>query len=243
MEDTFGWEVWDAQYSFSNFFPYLECLAHNIVNDFKPLRVLDLGCAKGFLVYALRKLGVEAFGLDISPYALSCCPQQIRPYVSVADLSRDPFPFEKDYFDFVSCLQTIDYLQTPEHLINEVGRTCRPGGYVFVKCTNPNNTKLSENLRVSRQSKTSWINKFAPAGFEYVKGPSKRYLVHDLNCETNMPHRRKSWRLRFGSLLASTLFRPLVETYLEKLYFIMVFVKSRQFSIVDANSQLLSMRV
>jgi len=33
--------------------------------------ILDFGCAKGFLVHALRQLNVEAYGYDISEYAVS----------------------------------------------------------------------------------------------------------------------------------------------------------------------------
>ncbi len=43
----------------------------------KPARVLDVGCAKGYLVNDLRQLGVIAEGIDVSAYAISkandCC--------------------------------------------------------------------------------------------------------------------------------------------------------------------------
>lgn len=44
-------------------------------------RILDYGCAKGYLVKALRQLGHEAFGTDISTYALSCADDDVKPYV------------------------------------------------------------------------------------------------------------------------------------------------------------------
>lgn len=37
--------------------------------------VLDVGCAKGFIVKALRILGIDADGCDISEYALSFAPK------------------------------------------------------------------------------------------------------------------------------------------------------------------------
>ena len=53
-------------------------VARDIVSrfDLKPgMRVLDVGCAKGFLVKDLMIVcpGLEAFGLDISTYALTHC--------------------------------------------------------------------------------------------------------------------------------------------------------------------------
>ena len=42
---------------------------------------LDAGCAKGFLVRALRAAGKEARGFDISQYALDAAEPGIRPYL------------------------------------------------------------------------------------------------------------------------------------------------------------------
>lgn len=53
--------------------------------------VLDFGCAKGFLVRALRMLGREAWGVDISLYALGCATAEVRPYVTLAGEGDEPF--------------------------------------------------------------------------------------------------------------------------------------------------------
>ena len=39
--------------------------------DLKENKVLDYGCAKGYLVKALRHYGITAFGYDASKYAIS----------------------------------------------------------------------------------------------------------------------------------------------------------------------------
>ena len=44
-------------------------VADNIVSRIAPHTVLDVGCAKGFLVEQLREKGVEAWGFDISESA------------------------------------------------------------------------------------------------------------------------------------------------------------------------------
>jgi SAM-dependent methyltransferase len=44
--------------------------------------VLDYGCAKGFVVKALRLLGVKAWGYDVSEYAISCAPEDVAAFVS-----------------------------------------------------------------------------------------------------------------------------------------------------------------
>ena len=51
-------------------------------------RVLDYGCAKGFLVKAFRLLHIDAFGVDISQYAISKAPQDIEQYVAVYETAH-----------------------------------------------------------------------------------------------------------------------------------------------------------
>jgi SAM-dependent methyltransferase len=54
--------------------------------------VLDVGCAKGYLVYILRQHGIEAFGVDWSTYALETAYPDARPYLHLASASGLPFP-------------------------------------------------------------------------------------------------------------------------------------------------------
>src|SRR5919109_521312 len=55
-------------------------IADEIIARLKPRRVLDVGCAKGFLVECLRDRGVEAYGFDVSEYALGEVRPDIRRY-------------------------------------------------------------------------------------------------------------------------------------------------------------------
>jgi SAM-dependent methyltransferase len=57
-------------------------------------RVLDVGCAKGFLVKDLMAVcpGLEAFGLDISDYALMQCEPETIGRLHLGSCERLPFP-------------------------------------------------------------------------------------------------------------------------------------------------------
>src|SRR6266699_3931927 len=58
---------------------YFGQIADLIVSGLAPRTVLDAGCAIGFLVEARRERGVEAWGIDISEYAIEQVPETIRP--------------------------------------------------------------------------------------------------------------------------------------------------------------------
>ena len=50
-------------------------------------RVLDVGCAKGFLVKDLMAVcpGLEVFGIDVSQYALDYCEPEVRSRLFLGD--------------------------------------------------------------------------------------------------------------------------------------------------------------
>src|SRR5437899_2967619 len=76
-------------------------IADQIVRSFKPRRVLDAGCAKGFLVEALWERGVEAYGIDVSEYAIGEVRRDVQPYCRQASLT-DPI---EGRFDLITCIE------------------------------------------------------------------------------------------------------------------------------------------
>jgi len=76
--------------------------------DLKPgMRILDVGCAKGFLVkdFMIVCPGLEAFGLDTSSYALLHCEDEVIGRLHLG--SADSLPFPDNSFDFVVSLNTL----------------------------------------------------------------------------------------------------------------------------------------
>lgn len=76
------------------------------INDaFHPKTFLDVGCAFGDLVAALRNIGVEAYGIDISEYAIGKADEAIKPYIFKGNFVDGlPLNFPKQY----DCISVID---------------------------------------------------------------------------------------------------------------------------------------
>ena len=78
------------------------------LDDSKSL--LDVGCAKGFMLYDLKlKIpGLKIQGIDISKYAIENSKEDVRKYLSVANATNLPFP--DNSFDVVISINTIHNL-------------------------------------------------------------------------------------------------------------------------------------
>jgi ubiquinone/menaquinone biosynthesis C-methylase UbiE len=112
-------------------------VARDIVEHFglEPgMRVLDVGCAKGFLVRDLMEVcsGLEVFGIDVSEYALARCPPEVAGRLCRGNCLRLPFPDAS--FDAVLSINTIHNLERPGvvRALREITRVAR-GGRAFVQ--------------------------------------------------------------------------------------------------------------
>lgn len=75
--------------------------AIELVNRFNFNSVIDYGAAKGFLVHALRQLGKEAYGEDISDYAIKNSLPDIQAYMSKPGNRQVDFMVGKDVLEHV----------------------------------------------------------------------------------------------------------------------------------------------
>lgn len=93
-------------------------MAHHLIQELpitKGQRVLDFGCAKGFLVKAFRILDVEAWGVDVSEYAIAHADAEVREFCFESD--RDPstlFAWEFKQVDWVIAKDVLEHLTEDE---------------------------------------------------------------------------------------------------------------------------------
>ena len=85
---------------------FFQQVADRLVGIANPATVLDVGCAKGLLVQALREKGVVATGLDISPHAVETAHPDVREHLSVASVTE---PIEGRY-SLVTCIEVLEHM-------------------------------------------------------------------------------------------------------------------------------------
>jgi len=110
-------------------------VAQDIIDHFglKPGdKVLDVGCAKGFLVKDLLALGIDAYGIDVSKYALMNCELEVVGRLQIG--SAEDLPFPDGSFDAVLCINSLHNL--PRNLgkvaLGEMERLAPGKGFVQI---------------------------------------------------------------------------------------------------------------
>ena len=74
-------------------------------------KILDFGCARGYLVKALVENGHDAFGTDVSKWALKNCDSEVRYRVSTVWPVKDPdWIIAKDVLEHISMNELINVI-------------------------------------------------------------------------------------------------------------------------------------
>lgn len=136
-------------------------IAEKIINNFNPRTVLDMGCAFGYLVQALREKGVEAYGIDVSEYAVSHADESIKPYLknmSALDNLPDNFP---KHFDLVVSIEMIEHLYEEDGL-KVIDKMVSYADKVIISSTDDD---FDDPTHFNVQKKEYWVEKFARKGY------------------------------------------------------------------------------
>ena len=140
---------------------FLTQIANRIVDDFHPTTVLDAGCAMGHLVAALRDRGVEAYGIDISKYAISMVRADIKPYCVVGSLT-EPLPETvPQRYDLVVTIEVLEHLYAEDGK-KAIENLCRCSDRILFSST-PDD--VTEHTHVNVQQREYWARLFAKEGF------------------------------------------------------------------------------
>lgn len=104
---------------------------YNLTKDSK---VLDVGCAKGFMMHDFSEMipGIEVQGIDVSKYAIENCMPSVKDFVQVADARE--LPFEDNSFDLVISVTTVHNFDREECIqaLQEIERVSKKNAFITV---------------------------------------------------------------------------------------------------------------
>jgi SAM-dependent methyltransferase len=105
-------------------------------------RLLDLGCATGFLLEAAEQGGFQGFGLDLNPEAVRIAQQRFGARVAQGELDASAFPGV--VFDAVTLIDVFEHVPDPAALLAQVHGRLAAGGVLAVLL--PNAASLTRRL-------------------------------------------------------------------------------------------------
>ena len=127
-------------------------------------KVLDIGCANGYLGKKVLDKGNYVVGVDISEKAVKNA-EKILNKVLVLDVENEKFPFKEDTFDIIICSEVIEHLFEPNEFLKKIHKLLKKDGQLII--TTPNFLYWGHRL------------KFLRGNFQYKEeGPFDRGHIH-----------------------------------------------------------------
>ena len=175
----FGKEFFDGERKFGyggfSYNPkYWEIVVKNFVDYYKlssNTRILDIGCAKGFMLYDFKRLfpEINIYGIDISQYAIDNCHVAVKNNIKVGDAKN--LEFDDNYFDLVMSINTVHNLDLDDCItsIKESSRVSKANSFITVDAYNTDEEKermYKWNLTAKTiMSVNDWKNTFKKIGY------------------------------------------------------------------------------
>lgn len=139
----------DRRYGYGGYYydkKFFRKIVKEIIKHYKlnnNSRILDIGCAKGFMLYEFKHFlpGCKITGIDISKYAKKHSKENIKKFIKIA--SCDKLPLKSNYYDFIISISTIHNLPKNKisNAIKEIERVKKKSGKSFIRIKGYNNSK------------------------------------------------------------------------------------------------------
>ena len=135
-------------------------------------KILDIGCAKGFMMYEFKKAlpGCEIKGIDISAYCKKKAIKKIKKFIKIGTCEKLPYP--NKYFDFVVSISTIHNVKKSGIIesLKEIVRVSKRNSFIRVKAyKNLKEKKFIDEWNLVAKSNLSisvWKNLFKQTKYE-----------------------------------------------------------------------------
>ncbi|MEM0253538.1 MAG: class I SAM-dependent methyltransferase [Candidatus Bathyarchaeia archaeon] len=120
-------------------------------------KVLEVGCATGKFVKVLRRLGVEAFGVDLSSYVISKANVDVRTFLYNVDVETERVPFNNEFFDMIMAIETMEHFANITYALENLKQVLKVGGLMFITVPKPRPPAWRDITHVDLWTKDKWI--------------------------------------------------------------------------------------
>jgi len=115
----------------------------------KNQKILDVGCASGYLGRELKKKGAEVYGIEISEKAGKEAKKALNGVI-IGDIEKINLPYPENFFDVIVCADVLEHLFDPTATLIELRNYLKDDGRLIVSLPNVANWWVRKELLLGR---------------------------------------------------------------------------------------------
>jgi 2-polyprenyl-3-methyl-5-hydroxy-6-metoxy-1,4-benzoquinol methylase len=135
-------------------------------NSLKKKKLLDVGCATGYLLEKAKQLGYDPYGVEYSHFAAKEAAKRFPKKIFSGSLEQAKY--KSSFFDVVTLIDVIEHVEDPQKQMKEVKRILKPNGHIIV--VTPNLESLWSKILKSNWTnlKEEHIFYFTPSSLKFL---------------------------------------------------------------------------
>lgn len=157
----------------------------------KGSRVLDFGCARGYLVKAMLGLGFDAYGVDLSEWALENCDPEVKGRVTKIEGLAHRYMMTP--FDWIVAKDVLEHVEYVERMILALMDAATVGVFAVVPLSPLDKNRYvipsyeEDITHIQRWSLPTWVRMFIHPGWSVqasyrLKGVKDNYYKKGWEC-------------------------------------------------------------
>lgn len=96
-------------------------------------RMLDIGCAFGYLLLRTNTFFKEVYGIDISDFAIEKARKVVpRAKLKNLDLNKDALPYPDNYFDLITAYDVLEHTESLEKNLRKILPKLKENGFLVI---------------------------------------------------------------------------------------------------------------
>ncbi|HOY56148.1 MAG TPA: class I SAM-dependent methyltransferase [bacterium] len=120
-----NYNLWDNSYYWKDVIKYVK--KNNLSG-----KILDVGCAFGFMLKRIKPYFNQVYGIDISEFAIDQARKNTPTGIfNVINLNKEELPFPDNFFDFVTAFDVLEHTDDVKKSLNKITSKIKNGGQLM----------------------------------------------------------------------------------------------------------------
>ena len=110
--------------------------------NLKNKKIIDIGTGNGYLLEALKNLGCNCYGTEISEYSAEVSSKKFPGKIFEGELKNAEY--KNEFFDVIFLTDVLEHLNNPSETISEARRILKSDGLIFI--ISPNAESITRKI-------------------------------------------------------------------------------------------------
>ncbi len=156
---------------------YLKIISKH--HKLKGSKLLDIGCATGYLLELAQEKGCDCSGVEVSSFAAKEASKKFPKRIFNGTIEQAKYKDKQ--FDIITMIDLLEHVTDPIKTLNEVKRILKPDGYILIVTPNIDSVWVKLLGKKWTNFKEEHIFYFSPISLKFMTEKTNLKIIYQTN--------------------------------------------------------------